>query len=711
MQLLPSRIQFQKNPAAAALVTCLLENENQFGLSDAILYYSFPLYRDEDGGAVVADSVLLSPLHGVVVFALTGESGHLSGSELRHCSEVVDQIPSYVQSRLVKNKQLRESPIRLSFEITPVVYAPFLSHKPDANGSLLVTSNETLGPFLDDIRAQTTPLSADTFKELISTIEGAKGLIRPKKRDLPTQDESSKGKQAEIVEAAITLFDQQQKHGMMGQVTGPQRIRGLAGSGKTVVLAMRAAQTHLQYPDAKIAYTFSTKSLYQHVKRLITRFYRQFDDQDPDWEKHVHVLHGWGSSNTPGIYSVACEKHGVRPLSFQEASERTFDDRFDYAVTQLMDTAKISPIYDYVFVDEGQDFPTSFVRLCYALAKDGKFVLAYDDLQTIFQSKTPSTAEIFGTDTMGKPKVIFEEDIVLHKCYRNPREVLVSAHALGFGIYGKRIVQMLENRDHWEDIGYNVKQGDFVEGSQIVVERPVENSLTVISDRSGFDEIVKPSAFENMQGEIEAVAKSIADDLTDGLQPEDVLVVSIDDRHAKEYLQGIERELHKHEIQCNNLHTDSFGIRDFSKQGRVTLSTVHKAKGNEAFMVYVMGVDAVMLKPNVRNRDMLFTAMTRAKGWVRITGVGAGAKQCISELKHAKENFPALVFEYPGPEELKIMKRDLAEAADKKLKARRLIEQLEEDFSYQEIEDILRERKKGRSSTRLKSRRGGSDDR
>lgn len=37
---------------------------------------------------------------------------------------------------------------------------------------------------------------------------------------------------------------------------GPQRIRGLAGSGKTIVLALKAAYLHTQYPDMKIAVTF-----------------------------------------------------------------------------------------------------------------------------------------------------------------------------------------------------------------------------------------------------------------------------------------------------------------------------------------------------------------------------------------------------------------------------------------------------------------------
>ena len=141
------------------------------------------------------------------------------------------------------------------------------------------------------------------------------------------------------------------------------------------MLAMKAAQTHLQHPEARIAYTFYTKSLYQYVKRLITRFYRQFDDRDPDW-KRLQVIHGWGSSNTPRLYSIACEQHGVLPLSFQQASSLTFGDKFDFACQQLLNSTKLAPIFDYLFIDEGQDFPLAFIRLCHSLTKGGKFGVA-----------------------------------------------------------------------------------------------------------------------------------------------------------------------------------------------------------------------------------------------------------------------------------------------------------------------------------------------
>jgi len=123
-------------------------------------------------------------------------------------------------------------------------------------------------------------------------------------------------------------------------------------------------------------------------------------------------------------------------------------------------------------------------------------------------------------------------------------------------------------------------------------------------------------------------------------------------------------------------------------------------------MVYVVGVDAALSHPDVRKRNMLFTAMTRAKGWVRMTGVGEGAKQCETEIALAKLKFPSLLFTYPAPGDLQIMKRDLAEAADKKLKARRLIEQLQEELSEEEIAELWTEASKERSARPKKGKKG-----
>ena len=59
---------------------------------------------------------------------------------------------------------------------------------------------------------------------------------------------------------------------MIETVEGVQRIRGLAGSGKTVVLALKAAYLHAQHPEWKIAVTFNTRSLKGQLRQLINTF-------------------------------------------------------------------------------------------------------------------------------------------------------------------------------------------------------------------------------------------------------------------------------------------------------------------------------------------------------------------------------------------------------------------------------------------------------
>ena len=71
---------------------------------------------------------------------------------------------------------------------------------------------------------------------MLSTIEGSKGIIKPKERGEISKDKK-KGYVASEIELEISTFDEFQKKAYISEIIGPERIRGLAGSGKTVVLA------------------------------------------------------------------------------------------------------------------------------------------------------------------------------------------------------------------------------------------------------------------------------------------------------------------------------------------------------------------------------------------------------------------------------------------------------------------------------------------
>ena len=153
-------------------------------------------------------------------------------------------------------------------------------------------------------------------------------------------------------------FDIEQKKTALVTIDGPQRIRGLAGSGKTIVLTMKAALYHLQNPDEEILYTYYTKSLYELIHGLIDRYYRDFsDNREPNWDK-IHILHGWGGSGVNGVYYQACLDNGISPITFSSAVGHGMQP-FDFVCTQMLKN-ELKPKYDLTLIDEGQDFNSFF---------------------------------------------------------------------------------------------------------------------------------------------------------------------------------------------------------------------------------------------------------------------------------------------------------------------------------------------------------------
>jgi superfamily I DNA and RNA helicase len=603
----------------------------------------------------------------------------------------MDHVVSFIHSRLIRNPKLRIKRTQLAVQLNCVLFTNLPEVSIDQDDIRLIKSSHQLKDYLNEVKLE-SPLTTEVFGELLSTLDGSKGLIRPKSRESGAETRN-KGYYVKSLEGEIALFDSNQRYGFVVPADGPQRIRGIAGSGKTVVLAMKAAITHLKLPEARIVYTFYTKSLYQHVKRLITRFYRQFDDKDPNWDL-LKIMHAWGGRSYPGVYYEACVSHQVTPLTFTdrkiEATKKN-TSVFDIVCTELKENYRLRPIYDFIFVDEGQDFPAAFLDLCRQITERGRIVLAYDELQNIFNIKTPTQEDIFGRKQDGSPVAEFVEDLILYKCYRNPREILITAHALGFAIYGDKIVQMFEDKEHWEDTGYRVLEGTCKPGEFTVVERPQETGTRTISDNFEYDQIVQCRVFEKFEEEIAFVTTSIKEDLKNNLRADDIVIAVVDDRNARRYAGALEESLRSQGIRVNNTHQDSYGIIDFYIEGEVTISTVHKAKGNEAYQVYVVGVDALFAMPDIIHRNRIFTAITRAKAWVTITGVGVAALQCLHEINEVAKGFPSLQFVYPTKKDIKIMRRDMTKAAKKRLAAERAIDEALRMMSPDEIRQYLKQ--------------------
>lgn len=647
------------------VLSYITSNAALLGLEHYSVYENFPVYKDLDQKAVIVPAAVISNRHGIVVLytAIDRTLGDFEANRSAY-KDTMDEIYRLLYSKLVKNPKLNCGRNRLALQISTVIYAPEVQgEKGESDEIEYVYSEAQIVALFNELGERNGVIEEPVFDEALATIEGAKGIILPRKRDI--ENTSTKGYAANLLEKEICQFDNEQKNANFSDIVGISRIRGLAGSGKTVILCMKAALLHLKYPNATVVFTFYTKSLYQHVRRLITRFYRQFDDRDPNWEKLL-VMHAWGTYSQAGVYRTACERYGVMPLSFETAQGKG-KQPFDYVCSDLLgklnDTA--APFYDYMLIDEGQDFPPSFLKACARIVKDARFVYAYDDLQTIFQRKAPDAKDLFGTDSEGRANYSFAFDKILYKCYRNPLPIIVTAHAIGFGIYASNIAQMIEPK-YWEDIGYQIDKGSFQAGDDMIITRPAANSQTTLTERYSVDEMIKVEVLADFPSEVAYVCQMINEDINrEALHPDDVLVISVDDRNASTYFNIIEKFLaEEYGIQSNNIHADKFSVNDFQVENKVTLSTIHKAKGNEAYSVYIVGMDALFPHDrNVRERNMLFTAMTRSKGWLTMTGSGSQAESWKKEIDMAKAKCPSLVFKYPTKSQLKVMTRDMDEAA------------------------------------------------
>jgi superfamily I DNA and RNA helicase len=280
---------------------------------------------------------------------------------------------------------------------------------------------------------------------------------------------------------------------------------------------------------------------------------------------------------------------------------------------------------------------------------------------------------------------------VLPKCYRNQRDVLVLAHAAGFGIYGQP-VQMLQDRAHWEDVGYEVESRSMRPGAPIVIRRPDRNSPTRLQSPDG-EQLIEVKAFNSILDEVNYCADEFRRFIDGGLQPEELMAISIDDRAAKTYLAELAEALSARQIRSNNITADRYSEPAFQIEGRCTLTTVYRAKGNEAAVVAVLGCDGVPL--NTRSgRNRLFTAFTRTKGWLRITGMGSHFSPLQSELTKALELTPLMRFVMPDPEEIELVQRDLSERDARIQRAHAEMERVKEalGLTEEELREVLAER-------------------
>lgn len=613
------------------------------------LYLGYPLSANAER-TVTVDALLLSEKSGLIAFIF---------SKLQDTASIVEeQGELYYQliNTLTQYPSLRKGR-SLAFEPHVISITP---NKPDndiEDGYILTTFSQ-----LSQAISQIPAFDTSYYRVLVESLQKI-ASIKPRKKRENVKNSGSKGDIIKKIEKEIANLDQWQKKAALEIVDGPQRIRGLAGSGKTIVLALKAAYLHAQYPEWDIVVTYYTRSLWQQYRDLITKFVFEFSRDEPNWDK-LHLFHAWGSQSEQGLYSEIARSIGQVPINFANAKlkygrEGAFSGICN-ELNQIM-PKDYKPLYDLLLIDEAQDMPAPFFKLAYRCAKNPKrIVWAYDELQNLSSSIMPSIEEMFGSDENGKPLVELKnepdepmQDIILPVCYRNPPWALALAHSLGFGIYRDHLVQHFDALELWEDIGYKKDKGSLAFGKKVTLSRRPDATPNYFYELLNPQDVIKTRRFEDVDTQYDFIAKQIKKNITeDELDPDDILVIFPSVIYAKSQYQRFAQHLARYSI--SSMLAGVTNERDiFHIPGSISCSAIYRAKGNESPMVYIVNADCCYEGIElIKLRNTLFTAITRSRAWVRICGVGSAMDGLIAEIQRFIDKEYVLDFKIPTKTEM-----------------------------------------------------------
>lgn len=637
-----------RNPSAAKALVRQLRST----VGEGTVYLGYPVLATADE-RVDVDALLVSNKHGLVAFLLAdGEPCDPQGWST--VVEDQDRLYAVLESHLSRHQGLRSGRKLAAPLNTATVFATPLTTKP--------TGAEGFYGAMEEVPAWVARLESidPSIEKALHAALQRVTTIKPAKKRTLVQKTSSRGAILKEIEKNIANLDRWQKAAAIESPEGPQRIRGLAGSGKTVVLALKAAYWHTQHPDWQIAVTFHSRALYKQIDDLVTRFTFEHSNDKPDRE-YLRILHSWGSQGRPGVYSMIAAALGESPRDWAYARGKYgMDGAFKGVCQELLAVAKtqeVAPIFDAVLIDEAQDLPSEFFRLAYLFTKEPKrIVWGYDELQKLSEAVMPDTDELFGTGPSGESLISLDSapdsprrDIVLPVCYRNTPWALTTAHALGIGVYRSGgLVQHPDEPTLWRDIGYNVVRGELVEGSAVSLKRSSESYPSYFPTLLRAEDAVTVNAFSDEQSQDAWVARQVAQNLTeDELEADDILIVLPDTYHARSRSPRLMRELRRKGISSHLVGVNT-SVDEVFQTGSVAIAHIFRAKGNEAPMVYAIDAQYAATDFNsVTRRNTLFTAITRSRAWVRITGWGDRMQAISKEITAVFERHFELQFTIP----------------------------------------------------------------
>ncbi|MCQ3932328.1 MAG: hypothetical protein DPW16_17905 [Chloroflexi bacterium] len=432
----------------------------------------------------------------------------------------------------------------------------------------------------------------------------------------------SLGTEIDRIEQAHKHLSAEQQHLSRVDTWGhPFLVRGVAGSGKSIVLANQVARTiyrheklhsqlalfeEHQHPLPKIGVICFNRSLVALLRERVARAYHALTGAElPDFVTVIDLnalLYQIGATlGEPHFRYVRAgnspdaEKRAHKHVQQIEALHINRPDLYDQIA------------FDALFIDEGQDAHPEEYAVLQALTRttpqtgERSLMIFYDDAQNVY-GHPPPTWRNFSLNLAGGRAAIMEQ------CYRNSREIVELGLNVLLGVHAPQQVRVATRR--FADI-HTLQE-------KKLVEETGQGWRVNFAEPSGIDPIVRE--FETRVEQLDWVAEAVVALLEDEqVRPEHLLILA-PKANSFNHLSRRVGQLTKNKIPLRLVggpfqqHLDELLIIP----DHLTLATIHAAKGYDAPIVFV--VDTDQIETNVIGRALFYVGVTRAKRYLFVTG-------------------------------------------------------------------------------------------
>lgn len=389
------------------------------------------------------------------------------------------------------------------------------------------------------------------------------------------------------VKQKIVLFDGMQSRFLYENLEQKViRIQGLAGTGKTELLLHKLSELYVDKKSAKIVFTCYNKVLAKEMLARIPQFFNFMKiEEQIEWNTRLLVFASWGSQFAPlsGLYSYICNQYGLK--FYRLSDKNNFDEVCKEAVDELKNKQNLEKCFDYVFIDESQDFTPSFFEMCEMVTKQ-KLYIAGDVFQNIFDTKIKFSDDI---------------DYPLNKCYRTDPRTLMIAHSIGMGLYETPVIRWLED-DEWRTCGYLLERN---EGKVLLKRSPLRRFEDIDLSSMSSIQIRKTSLEKVSEKVIECINDILLENHT--VQPDDIAIVFLENNKVNfEMVDRLSFDIANH---YGWKSTKGYVVKSKEKN-HLFISNKNNIKGLE--FPFIICVETEKMTDDLRKRNSVYMVLTRS---------------------------------------------------------------------------------------------------